>query len=160
LSERHRWAFEIMAEHGIRYDSSVRVVWPFGLRAGRSLIEAAAAYGIQEFPGVALGWSRLRVPLEGGGGLRLVPEVISRWGSRGVRRAGFMVPIYVHPYDLTTQSSGSWPKAAWSKRVRLKWFDWLQHRGRSRVAPRLHRAVSRRRSNDDPAFQLSVQSSR
>jgi polysaccharide deacetylase family protein (PEP-CTERM system associated) len=157
LRERQRWAFEIMAEEGIEYDSSVRLVLPFGRRVGQSLIDAASACGIREFPGLALGWGRCRVPLEGGGGLRLVPEFISRWGVNRVRRAGFSVPVYIHPYDLTTKSRGEWPTADWSKRIRLAWFDWFQHRGRSRVAPRLHRMVSRRRSEDDLAsFRLSI----
>jgi polysaccharide deacetylase family protein (PEP-CTERM system associated) len=144
LGEHQRWAFETMAKEGIEYDSSVRLVLPFGRQVGQSLIDAASEYGIREFPGLALGWGRCRIPLEGGGGLRLVPEFLSRWGVKRVRRSGFAVPVYIHPYDLTTESRGEWPTADWAKRIRLAWFDWCQHRGRSRVAPRLRRVVSRR----------------
>lgn len=161
LSERQRWAFEIMAEEGIEYDSSVRLVLPFGGQLGQALIDTASKHGIREFPSLALGWRRFRIPLEGGGGLRLVPEFISRWGVERVRRFGFAVPVYVHPYDLTTESRTDWPTADLPKRIRLAWFDWCQHRGRSRVAPRLHRVVSRRRSEDDLAFfHPSMRSSR
>lgn len=160
LRDEHRWAFEVMADEGIRYDSSVRVTWPFGLDAGRSLIDTANAYGLLEFPSLALGWGRYRVPIEGGGGLRLVPEFISSLAVKRSRRAGFSIPIYVHPYDLTTTVKHQWPAASWSKRIRFTWFDWLQHRGRAKVAPRLHRLVRRLREEDPAGIQLTLQTSR
>ena len=149
LTSRQRWAFEIMAESGIRYDSSVRIVWPWGGRHGASMIKAAKAVGIREYPGVAMGWSRFRAPLGGGGGLRHLPAALNRWGMEHVRRKGYGVPIYIHPYDLSTSGpSEEWPAAGWTKRIRCKGFVWTQRRGRSKVAKQVAQLVGQRSDGD------------
>jgi polysaccharide deacetylase family protein (PEP-CTERM system associated) len=142
LGSEQEWAFEIMAYNGIEYDSSVRLTWPFDRRAGRALIASASACGIEEYPGLALGWRALRLPLGGGGGLRLVPEWVSRYGLNWARRSGYAVPVYIHPYDLTSKSLSNWPSANWKRRARLEWLNWMQHRGRSNVRRRVRDAVS------------------
>lgn len=141
LREAQKWAFEIMAEQGIEYDSSVRLIWPIGRSAGESLIQYAAAAGIREYPGIALGCGRLSVPLAGGGGIRLVPEWITRLGVKLVQQNGISTPIYIHPYDLAVEPEYEWPEARFLKRARLAWFHSMQRRGRSRVRMRLSRAI-------------------
>jgi polysaccharide deacetylase family protein (PEP-CTERM system associated) len=142
LGIRERWAFEIMAEEGVRFDSSVRVVLPFGRRAARAVIDAAAECGITEFPGLAVGFGKLRAPIAGGGGLRLVPEWFTRLVVRLARRTGHSVHTYIHPYDLSVgRDGGPWPPADRSSALSLAWFDWLQRRGRTKVAGRLHRVA-------------------
>jgi peptidoglycan/xylan/chitin deacetylase (PgdA/CDA1 family) len=141
LGSEQVWAFQVMADNGIEYDSSVRLVWPFGSRAARALIAAATACGIEEHPGLALGCGALRVPLAGGGGLRLVPEWMNRLGMDWARKAGYAIPVYVHPYDLTSRSPAEWPSARWNRRARLEWLNWMQHRGRLNVRSRVRRAA-------------------
>jgi polysaccharide deacetylase family protein (PEP-CTERM system associated) len=138
LGERHRWAFQIMAEAGIRYDSSVRIVWPWGRERGQAMIDAARACGIEEIPGFAMGWGRFRAPLAGGGGLRHLPAAVNRRAVAQVRRAGFGIPIYIHPYDLSiSRPEVKWPVASLVQRIRCAVFDRLQRRGRSKVAAQL-----------------------
>lgn len=152
LREGQEWAFEIMASQGIEYDSSVRLTWPLGQHRGKSLIHCAANAGIREYPGIALGFGRLSVPLAGGGGIRLVPEWITRLGVRLVQRRGISIPIYIHPYDLTVEPQYHWPNAHFLKRARLAWFHSLQRRGRSKVKTRLYRTAKRQQFFDaDPA---------
>jgi polysaccharide deacetylase family protein (PEP-CTERM system associated) len=148
LGPQQEWAFEIMACNGIEYDSSVRLTWPFDREAGRRLIASAAACRIEEYPGLALGWRALRLPLGGGGGLRLVPEWVTRYGLNWARRSGYAVPVYVHPYDLTSKSPSNWPPASWKRRARLEWLNWMQHLGRSNVRKRLRNAVNESSHNE------------
>jgi polysaccharide deacetylase family protein (PEP-CTERM system associated) len=141
LREGQYWAFEIMAMHGIEYDSSVRLVWPGGRRPAKALIDLAARSGVKEYPGIALGWGRLRVPLAGGGGIRLIPEWITRLGLELVGKDGYSTPTYIHPYDLVENPEYDWPKADIRRRIRLAWFNFGQRRGRSKVEDRLSRLL-------------------
>lgn len=156
LGLEQAWAFEIMAENGIEYDSSVRLTWPFGRRTGAALIARALSFGIEEYPGLALGWRALRLPLGGGGGLRLVPEWVSQYGLDWARRAGYDVPVYVHPYDLTSRSPSDWPSSNWKSRVRLEWLNWMQHRGRSNIRRRVRNAVTRRGVQDKNVYEKNL----
>lgn len=152
LTGKQRWAFAIMAEEGIQYDSSVRLVWPGGRIRAQALIEAAADSGILEIPGLAIGWGRVRAPLAGGGGLRHLPVALTRRAMDLVRRDGFFIPLYIHPYDLTVSGPvPAWPAATLAKRLRFKFFDWTQRRGRSKVAPQLHELVPGKRLGNDNA---------
>ncbi len=144
LREGQKWAFEIMAAQGLEYDSSVRLVWPIGGGSGKSLIAHAATAGIREYAGIALGFGRLSVPLAGGGGIRLVPDWITRLGVKLVQRSGISIPIYIHPYDLAVEPDYDWPEAHFLKRARLAWFHSVQRRGRSKVKTRLSRATRSR----------------
>ena len=141
LREDQYWAFEIMAMHGIEYDSSIRLVWPIGKRQAEALIDLAARSGVKEYPGIAVGWGRFRVPLAGGGGFRLVPEWITRLGVELVRKDGYWIPTYVHPYDLATNPQYNWPQADFRRRISLAWFNFTQRRGRSKVEGRLSRML-------------------
>lgn len=142
LRPEQAWAFRTMAEEGLVYDSSIRVVWPFGMRAAEVGVSNAAVYGIQEHPSFALGWRGLRVPLAGGGGLRALPHTVTRWAMLQIERVGFAVPVYFHPYDLNLERYRGWPESHWSKRWRLRWFELTQRFGRPHVAPRLRRLLA------------------
>lgn len=143
LRPHHRWAFEIMAEHGVRIDSSVRVIWPFGLKAGVTMIRAAAAFGITEVPGAALGVGRLAVPLGGGGGLRLLPAAVTRVAVHRINRAGLPVPLYIHPYDVGPENPPeAWPAGPLVARFRMVVFNAAQRIGRNRIVPHLHAVLA------------------
>ena len=103
ITRRSAWAFELIADHGFRYDSSVhdsprvpdriRPAVPaphrIELSAGRSLWELPIAVG-------RLGaWS---IPLGGGAYWRLLPGRVVRGGLAGAARSGPQA-IYAHPYE-------------------------------------------------------------
>lgn len=143
LRPQHEWAFQIIADEGLEYDSSVRVIYPFGVRAAHLVVARAAAYGIREYPSFALGLGSLSVPLGGGGGLRVLPSAATRWGMARLRRAGLAVPLYCHPYDLRLDPYGSWPHAPPLRMMQLRLFVWSQRAGRRHVADRLRRLIRR-----------------
>lgn len=138
LRAEHTWAFDIMADLGIATDSSLRIIWPWGLSSGRAVIEAARQRGVREIPGFAVGAGRWGIPVGGGGGLRVLPAGITRAILRRVNRAGLPAALYVHPYDLPAAGARTaWPPSRWPAAFRLWRFDALQNVGRRRLARRL-----------------------
>lgn len=138
LRAGHTWAFEIMAAEGIAIDSSLRIVWPGGVRAGRDLIASARRWGISEIPGFAVGVGASGIPVGGGGGLRLLPAALTRAVLRRITRAGLPAALYVHPYDFPSPGRRTpWPRANPAAAFRLWRFDVLQRIGRRRLPARL-----------------------
>jgi polysaccharide deacetylase family protein (PEP-CTERM system associated) len=141
LRAEHRWAFPIMAEAGLTYDSSVRLIWPAGASGVEMLIRTAAAAGIVEIPGLAVGIGPLGVPLGGGGGLRFLPVALSRWGAAAVAGQR-LVPLYLHPYDIGPWPDYPWPRWPFIGRLRVAAFNTLQRVGRRRIVAGLRELVA------------------
>jgi polysaccharide deacetylase family protein (PEP-CTERM system associated) len=99
------WAFEILAELGFLYDSSVFPVkhanygWP---HAPRSPFRIATPCGaITEFPMPTLEWRGQRAPIGGGAYLRLLPYWYTRWGIRYLNESeGLSACLYMHPWEV------------------------------------------------------------
>ena len=104
IVRRTLWAFEVLAEAGFEYDSSIFPVararygipdWPLTpvevcLSANRS---------ITEFPIGAFRWLGRNWPIGGGGYHRLLPGFVSRYlTSNAMRSAPFV--LYCHPYEF------------------------------------------------------------
>jgi len=100
------WLFDVLAEEGFRYDSSVRPsdagrfgwtefgedIVPVGLGGGRTLIEA---------PMPMLHVFGKALPACGGGYLRHLPFWYTRWAMRQIGRRRPVI-VYVHPYEVDT----------------------------------------------------------
>jgi len=99
------WAFEILAELGFQYDSSIFPVkhpnygvpqfsrFPFIVRT--------AAGNIVEFPMSTVEMARWRAPIAGGAYFRLLPYAYTRWGIRYLN--GFEnrpACVYLHPWEI------------------------------------------------------------
>ena len=104
LTERTRWAWEVMAGLGIRYSSSVLPArhplhgWP-GFARGCSLTEP----GVWELPLSLAGVPGLDVPFAGGVYLRALPFALVRWLFRREIRGGRPVVGYAHPFDIDAE---------------------------------------------------------
>jgi len=98
------WALDVLAELGLRYDSSIFPVrnyrygigdsprWPYEIAAGgRTLIE---------FPISTWRVPGRNVPIAGGAYFRLYPYAFTRWALSGVNRAGHPAVFYLHPWEL------------------------------------------------------------
>ncbi len=102
------WAFEILAEAGFRYDSSIFPVdHPnYGMPRGpRQAFRVPTACGpIVEFPMPTLEIGTVRSPIGGGAYLRLLPYWYTRWGLRFVNeREGQPACVYVHPWEIDAE---------------------------------------------------------
>jgi polysaccharide deacetylase family protein (PEP-CTERM system associated) len=136
ITPQTRWALDILAELGLRYDSSIfpfrrgqRYGWEgfpldiheMRLDHGRSIIEAP-------LPVVSI-WGK-RLPACGGGYLRHFPYWYTDWAMRRVQRDRPAI-VYLHPYELDTSPTPAWLQAkliAAGKPARF----YLAHQGRNR----------------------------
>jgi polysaccharide deacetylase family protein (PEP-CTERM system associated) len=98
------WALEILAELGLRYDSSIFPIrhWRCGIPdATRSPHPIQTARGtVIEFPpstGRVLG---MNIPFGGGAYLRAWPYPLTRMGVRRLNERGWPAVAYIHPWEL------------------------------------------------------------
>lgn len=104
ITERSLWALDILAEEGIRFDSSIFPVrnWRYGIpdypRAPR-LLETAGG-PLYEFPLSTRPLFGRSMPTTGGAYFRIYPYAISRANMRAAEAEGLPVVFYLHPWEL------------------------------------------------------------
>ncbi len=99
------WAFDVLADLGIEYDSSL-----FPARRGHGgypcpqeiheFTGAPSGRPMLELPISGLGMGPLRLPFSGGGYLRLFPKWFLRHGFANFHRRNLPVVVYLHPRDF------------------------------------------------------------
>lgn len=117
------WPFEILADEGFRYDSSIfpsptyrfgRFPWPAHpvrviLPSGRSLVE---------FPAATLRRFGRVLPVAGGGYHRLLPWPVIRWAMRHSIAANRVFTLYCHPYEFDPDEFRHLPlELSWKTRL-------------------------------------------
>ncbi len=141
ITERSLWALEILAEEGFRFDSSIfpvrhhrygipdfpREPMRLVLPSGRSIVE---------FPLTTLAWGPLRLPVAGGGYLRLLPFALLRWGIGRVVASERPTVLYVHNWEIDPDQ----PRQQVSALVRFNHYHNLE-----RVEGRLRQLLTRAR---------------
>jgi len=103
------WALDILAKHGIEYDSSIFPIerdrygipdYPNRLPHAVNLLQGRR---ILEFPMSTLGVGKKFLPMSGGGYLRLFPHQVTEGFIESQNRKGHPVMLYLHPWELDTQ---------------------------------------------------------
>jgi len=108
VSDATLWAFDILAEEGYRYSSSVYPIrhdhygspaWP------RQPHRPRGATGVIEIPVATLRLFGRNLPCGGGGYFRLSPSYrLTRWALREAnRRDGEPSVVYFHPWELDSE---------------------------------------------------------
>jgi polysaccharide deacetylase family protein (PEP-CTERM system associated) len=104
ITRESLWALEILAECGIRYDSSIFPVvnyrygiadaprWPYPIGAGDG--------ALTEFPITTWRWLGRNVPVAGGAYFRIYPYALTRWAFRSINREGRPAVFYLHPWEI------------------------------------------------------------
>lgn len=126
ITERSLWAFEILAELGFEYDSSIFPVRHpnYGMpRVPRTPFRVQTSAGtLVEFPMPTLAIGQRRSPLAGGAYLRLLPYAYTRWGIRFLNDTEQQpVCVYAHPWELDPEQ----PKIQGSFTARLRHYTGL-----------------------------------
>jgi len=108
ITEKTKWAYEILLNEGFRYSSSVfpirhdRYGWPeFGI-----FPREMAVSGNQRIWEIPLSVERvgfINVPFGGGGYLRLYPLFLTKYFFRRLLRIGRPAIAYVHPWEIDRQ---------------------------------------------------------
>ena len=95
------WAFEIMREEGLQYDSSVFPVqnYRYGIAdAPRWPYEAHP--GQVEFPPSTWRLTGRNIPVAGGAYFRIFPYNLTRSALRSINASGQSAAFYIHPWEL------------------------------------------------------------
>lgn len=98
------WALGILAEEGLRYDSSIfPIAGPrYGIREGFTapcLVRCRAGASLIEFPLTTTEYLGFRLPAAGGGYFRVWPYAHSRLAIARLNRGGHPATSYFHPYE-------------------------------------------------------------
>jgi polysaccharide deacetylase family protein (PEP-CTERM system associated) len=144
------WAFEVLAELGFRYDSSV-----FPVRTRRYGDNGAPLrpYQVQtrhgeltEVPLSAVKLGPWRLPWCGGGYLRHFPLAYTLWSLRRLEREQRPAVVYLHPYeiDLTLDLDYLRRYLGEKKLAEIRWNVCAQYRNRTRTISRLRYLLSTR----------------
>jgi len=112
------WALDILARHGIEYDSSV---FPIGLHPDYGIPDSplgihAITPSLTEVPlscAVVLG---KKIPCSGGGYFRIFPYAVTRRLIRRCNRQGRPVIFYLHPWEVDPGQPRV--KLPWTRRFR------------------------------------------
>lgn len=133
-----RWAYEILAEEGFRYSSSVypirhdRYGQPHAPRVP-TVVAGAGSGALWEVPIGTFRLAGVNLPIGGGGYFRLLPYAVVRAGLRSVNeREGQAVVFYFHPWELDPDQP----------RLPMSWHHRFRHYvNLSRVEGKLRRLV-------------------
>ena len=99
-----RWALDVLADVGFRYDSSIfpisgnRYGWP-GFPREIHNIELADGRSIIEAPLSTISLFGKRLPACGGGYIRHFPGLLTHWAIRWIERSRPAI-VYTHPYEI------------------------------------------------------------
>ena len=98
------WAFDVLARHGLRYDSSVFPVRSllYGFPGAPRLPYRLPAQGLWELPASTLRLGGRNWPIAGGFYVRALPYAVTRWALRRLTAAGEPAIMYVHPWEVDT----------------------------------------------------------
>jgi polysaccharide deacetylase family protein (PEP-CTERM system associated) len=108
LSAKTAWALPILAEEGIRIDSSMFPLWTgsYGSRAVPNIPHRRGL--IWEVPVVLPTVAGIRVPLSGGFYCRLFPSSLTTAGIRRVLAARCHPVFYIHPWEVDPGQPWLW----------------------------------------------------
>ena len=133
------WAFEVLAERGYRYDSSVHPIrHPLygvpGFQPDISLVDAGAGRNVVEFPVSTWSFLGVNLPVGGGGYFRLLPGAWTRAACSRIEKSGRPLCFYLHPWEFDPGQ----PRvpAPWAKRTR-------HYLNLARTLPRLEALLAR-----------------
>jgi polysaccharide deacetylase family protein (PEP-CTERM system associated) len=105
VTNASRWALDILADLGFKYDSSIFPIR--GRRYGMPDAPVAphnvktSAGDLVELPLSVVSWRGRRYPVGGGGYFRLAPYAVTRAAIRRVNRSGRAAVVYFHPYEFS-----------------------------------------------------------
>jgi polysaccharide deacetylase family protein (PEP-CTERM system associated) len=105
IDERSLWAFDVLADKGFQYDSSVypvrhpRYGMPSFVRVPRR-VRTKKGEVLREFPLTTLRVLGRNVGASGGGYLRVFPLGVLTTAFRKMNRSGQPAVLYVHPWEI------------------------------------------------------------
>ena len=126
VTSKSLWALDILVEEGFTTDSSIYPVRHdrYGIPQAPTsphLIQTSAG-PLREFPGMVYQAGAARLPVGGGGYLRLLPFCVTAPLLRGVRAQGRPLNVYIHPWEFDPEQ----PRISASLRSRFRHYQNLK----------------------------------
>jgi len=123
VTAKSMWALAILREEGFDTDSSIYPIRHdcYGIPTAPlepHLIETSSG-PIREFPGMVGEVGNLRLPVGGGGYLRLFPWAMTRALLQRIRNQGRPLNVYVHPWEFDPEQ----PRIASSLKSRFRHYQ-------------------------------------
>lgn len=105
ITEESLWALDILAEEGIRYDSSIHPVlnWRYGIPdADRTpaTITTPRGYQLLEVPVSTFPLPKINLPVGGGAYLRIYPYWFQRALLKRLEQRDEHIGLYMHPWEV------------------------------------------------------------
>jgi len=105
ITEKSTWALDVLKDLGFTYDASI-----FPISRKLYGIPDCQAYPhklknhLWEFPASTISILGKKIPVAGGGYLRLFPVEFIKYGVDRINKAKRSAVLYLHPYELDTES--------------------------------------------------------
>ena len=142
-----KWALEILAQEGFKYDSSIypitgrRYGWP-GFSKHICKVDLPSGLGIIEVPMSTVTIMGKVLPAAGGGYIRHFPYIVTRWAIKHIQKTRPAV-VYMHPYEINTDP-WSFPTEHLPPKERksvIRFYN-MQLRNRNTVLKKMHNLLS------------------
>lgn len=103
LDRTKSWQFEVLKKHGITYDSSINphATYLYGDRSAPRF--PFMLHGLLEIPIPVIEIAGVRMPVGGGGTLRILPDWYLRRARKRFQREGYPPVIYLHPWEFVPE---------------------------------------------------------
>ena len=100
LDSSKPWQFEILRNNGIVYDSSInpRSTYLYGDNTASRY--PSTIHGMVEIPPAVVEMGGVRMPVGGGGTLRILPNWYLQWARSKYQAGGFPPVIHIHPWEF------------------------------------------------------------
>jgi polysaccharide deacetylase family protein (PEP-CTERM system associated) len=130
ISRHSLHLLECLADERIIYDSSIFPIYHprYGVPEAPGephLVRCTSKSILIEFPPATLKLPRLRLPVAGGGYLRLFPYWVTKFALKRIHREGSLATCYMHPYELDTFERKHIP---YPMPFRLRWTQFINRR--------------------------------
>jgi polysaccharide deacetylase family protein (PEP-CTERM system associated) len=105
IIKQSSWAFDVLAQNGIRYDSSIYPTFNYRygvVKANRFRHEICtnSDHKIVEIPVATATFMKMNLPVGGGAYFRVWPYAVTKWAFRQINRQGRPGVFYIHPWEL------------------------------------------------------------
>ena len=132
------WSLEILAEEGFIYDSSIFPIRHdlYGMPEAPRFAHSHHLFGgktLIEIPPSTVRVLGTNLGVAGGGYLRHLPFIYTRWGMRRLRKEQQPANVYFHPWEIDPEQPRI--QAAWKSRLR-------HYRGLKKTEPRLRKLLA------------------
>lgn len=102
ITRKSLWALDVLAELGLRYDSSIFPVrnYRYGIPDAPRWPHPVAGGALQEFPVSTWALGGRKLPVAGGAYFRIFPYALTRTAFRSINAEGRAAVFYLHPWEI------------------------------------------------------------